>query len=227
MRDALAGRSCERPPIIAAGITLAARLAQIRVDDALLEPQAITTGVVDAVRTMRLDGVTLDVPRACFLSSARDWHPEEIASIQVLGEVIRRVRALLRDSAAVLLALPGPWYLSAEQWLSHDPTDLTGVVDDLLPLVRFLSPECVDGFAVVEGSISADADLTAASDALVPLWNFARHFAVPSLFIACDGPAGLVGIGADAIAVSAWTSHGERVDTEGSRIGRWLTGGHM
>jgi hypothetical protein len=208
--------------VIALGIALAARTAQISVRDAFNDADQITTGIVDAIRALNLDGLIVEIPPDCFSSKDKEWTPSGDSTIRVLGEVIRRTRILLAESGGVIAAMPGPWRLTQMGWLSHDEGDFSGAIDDLVPVVGLLEPDSLDGLAVLEDSVADSADLDSARDALVPIWNLARHFAVPSLFVAHDGPRRLDALGADALAVSSWVGP-EFPQRSGSRIGGWLT----
>lgn len=97
--------------------------------------------------------------------------PVERAHLAAAAEAIQRLRTLLGERAALVALLPAPE----------------------LELANALGLQHVDALGV----IAAEEE----PDRLVPLWNVARYYAVPSVLLCPRGTTEAARAGADAVAV--------------------------
>ncbi len=189
VRRHLMGRGADRPPLIAFATAFAARLDQVDPDALWQDPGALTRALMSLDALFGLDAIVVDVPRAALRSDA----------LSGIADGVARLRALLGDRAALVLALPGPLTQSGLGGATTGELEERG--DELLEAAKRLGPEHADCLAIVERAPVGSDDAQPLDDALAPLWNTARHYSVASLLLAAEGGLELADTGADAVSV--------------------------
>ncbi len=119
-----------------------------------------------------------------------------------MSDAIGRLRTTAGDGVALIIALPGPLTLAAAPGADPAAT-LEDLGDELVETAHALRPERADCLAVVEQTAVSSGDVEPLEDALTPLWNAARYYAIASMLVAAEGVPELGETGADAVAV--WT----------------------
>jgi hypothetical protein len=101
---------------------------------------------------------------------------------------------------AIGLLLPGPWWIGRS--LEKEPTlaSLEGTVATLLQIAQSLDPPSLDLLGVLEEDTLASQPLDDVVSALSSIWNSARYYSIPSLFLAADAGPATGGDGATATA---------------------------
>jgi hypothetical protein len=193
VRRHLAGRDADRPPLIAFATDLAARLEQIQARELWDDAGLLTRTLMGLQGLFGLEAIVVDVPLAA-LGSDR---------VAAVADGVARIRALVGDGAALVLAVPGPLTAAAAAGRDRAPETLEDLAAEILGAVKQLGPEHADCLAVVERAAVAAADAGPLDDALAPLWNTARYFNATGLLVAADGPAELGDTAADAVIVWA------------------------
>ena len=189
VRRHLMGRGADRPPLVAFATAFAARLDQVDADALWQDPGALTRALMSLDALFGLDAIVVDVPRAALRSDA----------LSGIADGVARLRALLGDRAALVLALPGPLTQSGLGGATTGELEERG--DELLEAAKRLGPEHADCLAIVERAPVGSDDAQPLDDALAPLWNTARHYSVASLLLAAEGGLELADTGADAVSV--------------------------
>lgn len=193
VRQHLGGRGSDRPPLIAFANDFAARLEQVEPAQMWRDAGVLTRALTGLEALFGLDAVTVEVPAAGLV-------PDRLG---VLADGLARVRTLLGNRAAVVLALPGPLTCAVDAGRDNSPETLEQLGTGILEAAKTLGPEHADCLAVIERVPVRGEDVQPLDDALVPLWNVARYYAAPSMLVVADGVSELADTSADALAV--WT----------------------
>lgn len=127
----------------------------------------------------------------------------EVDSAPVWAEAIHRLRILVGDRAALAVVLDGAG-LGVANALGLEQVDVLGVLER----------------ALLDGDGAAEL-----ADRLTPLWNVARYYAVPSVFVAARAPAAAAEVGADAVVVWEGASAAELLAAGARRAGHSLLAG--
>jgi hypothetical protein len=191
VRAHLAGRPADRRPFLPFATALAARLDQVPPEQLLDEASSLTRALAGAQSLLDLDAVIVDVPPPALTA----------AGIAVVGEAVLRLRASLGDRAALVLALPGPRTLAEAGSVEPTPDALDDFGAGILAAANELDPHRADCLAIVERAALPDEAVGALDEALSPLWNAARYYALPSLFVAAQAGPAAARIGSDAISI--------------------------
>lgn len=192
VRRHLAGRDADRPPLIAFATEFAARLEQVQARELWDDAGLLTRTLMGLQALFGLEAVVVDVPLAAL-------HPDRVPTV---ADGVARIRALVGDRAALVLAVPGPLSAAAATGRDRAPETLEDLAAEILGAVKLLGPEHADCLAVVERAPVAAVDVRPLDDVLAPLWNTARYFNATGLLVAADGPAELGDSAADAVI--AW-----------------------
>ena len=191
VRQQLADRGADRPPLIAFATAFAARLEQVEPLQMWDDAGILTRTLMGLDALFGLDAIVVNVPVAALA-------PDRLGTV---ADGLGRLRALLDDQAALVLALPGPLTLAAAAGRDRALDTLESLGAEILDALKLLGPEHADCLAVVElVPVTAD-DPQPLDDALAPVWNTARYYGAASLLVAAEGPAELGDTGADALVV--------------------------
>lgn len=196
VRQHLAGRAADRAPLIAFATEFAAHLEQVDQRGMWEDPGVLTRTLMALEALFGLDAIVVDVPVAAL---ARDRLPP-------VADSLARLRTLLADRAALVLALPGPMTCAAVAGRDPSPETLEDLGAEILGAFKALGPEHADCLAAVELVPVAIDDAQPLDDALAPIWNTARYYTAASMLVAADGPIELGGTAADALAAWAGAS---------------------
>jgi hypothetical protein len=162
------------------------------------DPQTLTQSLMETAVVCKLECVVL-APPAEAVRTAVAGEPEA-PELTATREAIIRLRTLLDDRAALVLALPGPFELAAAIGRASDEDELDDIVAALLRLTQSLHPPNLDVVAVVERAVPAgNEDLL--GSALASLWNSAHYYSMPGLLVAGSGGELMARTQADAVAV--------------------------
>jgi hypothetical protein len=205
----LGGRDADRPPLIAFATDFAARLEQVEARELWQDVGVLTRTLMSLEGLFGLDAIVVDVPVAA-LADGR---------LATVADGVARLRMLLDDRAALVLALPGPLTCAADAGRDRTPETLEDLGAEILDAAKTIGPEHADCLAVIERAPVTGADVQPLDDALTPLWNAARYYAAPSLLVAADGPGELADSGADALVVWAGASPHELAARGARRVG--------
>jgi hypothetical protein len=191
VRAHLAGRPADRPPFLPFATELAARLEQVPPGQLLDEASSLTRTLAGVQALLDLDAVIVDVPPSALTA----------AGLGVVGEAVLRLRASLGDRAGLVLALPGPRTLAEAGSVEPTPDALDDLGAGILAAANEIDPHRADCLAIVERAALPDEAVDALDEALSPLWNAARYYALPSLFVAAQAGPAAARIGSDAISI--------------------------
>jgi hypothetical protein len=209
VRRCLGARDTDRPPLIAFATDLAARLEQVDPSALWQDAGVLTRTLMGLEGLFGLDAIVVDVPVAA-LADGR---------LATVADGLARLRTLLDERAALVLALPGPFTCAAAAGRDRAPETIEDLGAEILDAAKVLGPEHADCLAVVERAPVTGDDAQRLDDALAPLWNAARYYAAPSLLVVAEGTAELADSGADALVVWAGASPYELVARGARRVG--------
>ncbi len=209
VRRHLVGGGADRPPLIAFATRFAARLEQVDPDSLWRDPGVLTRALLGLEALFGLDAIVVDVPPVAL----------RVDALAPVADGVARLRALLGDRTALVLAVPGPLTLG-DPGRSRAPEGLDEVAAGLLEAVNQLGPAHADCLAVVERTRVGGDDAPLLDEALAPLWNIARHYATASLLVAAEGGIELADTGADAVTVWSGISP-EELAAGGARHVGW------
>ncbi len=196
VRLCLAGRDADRPPLIAFATDFAARLEQVEPLQMWQDAGVLTRTLVGLQALFGLDAIVVDVPVAALVEDR----------LERVADGLARLRTLLAQRAALVLALPGPLTRAAAAGRDRAPETLEDLGAEITHAAKLLGAEHADCLAAVElAPVRAD-DVQPLEDALAPLWNIARYYSAASLLVAAEGPVELGDTGADALVVWAGAS---------------------
>lgn len=218
VRQFLVGGEADRPPFLPLPMELAARLAQVRPAELMEDPHLMTQSLLETVAVCDFDSVALALPRESLTDPAGAGFPGNDLVLGVLHEAVHRLRAIWGDRVGMVVLLPGPgtWATSGDRWPSL--TELEDVVARLLAALNFLQPPLLDGFGVLEED-TPDATVDDLSESLAAVWNLARYYAVPSVFVTAHGGTSAARTGADAVAVWDGVAPAELLGAGAQRVG--------
>lgn len=201
-RRYLSGEETDRPPFLPLATELTARLAQVEPPELFSDPHLLTQSFIQAAAVCRFECVLLRPPADAVVDAVGSPDPVGHETLAVVREGVTRLRALLQDRVAVGLLLPGPWWIGRSLEREPTPAALEGTVGTLLQIAQSLDPPSLDLLGVLEEDTLASQHLDDVVSSLSSLWNSARYYSVPSLFLAADaGPA----TGSDgATAAARW-----------------------
>jgi hypothetical protein len=214
VRRFLSGREGDRPPFVAFATELAARLEQVDPERLIEEPNALTRALLGLQELFRLEAIVLEVPA--------DTLPRAGGAV---AEGLKRLRALLGERAAVVLALPGPRTIAAVADEPPTAEALDRFGSELLAAAASLEPQHADCLAVLERVEVRDEEIAALDEALTPLWNAARYYSLPSLLVLARAGRAAAGSGANAVAVWEGATGAELVQAGARRVGIPVTVG--
>jgi hypothetical protein len=218
VRTFLLGGEADRPPFLAFASGLAARLAQRSRDELLSDPQSLTQAHLDAVAVCGFECVLLDPGDRPVLEAQRGAVPGGGEALRVLAEAEERLRVLLGESAALGVVLPGPLALASQLGRPPEVDELESLGSTILGVFQSLRPPLVDLVVVREGSVRED-QVAEIGAALAPLWNAARYYSMPSLFLAARAGVAVASVGADAVAVGEGAAPEELALAGAKRVG--------
>jgi hypothetical protein len=220
VRRFLLGSEADYPPFLPFSIELAARLAQASPEELFSDPHLLTQSLLEAVAVCDLESVVLALPKTAVGPPDASGFPEADPVLDVVREGLHRLRSMWSDRIGIAVLLPGPlaWVRHREQDRQASLAELEEVVARLLPATNFLQPQLLDGFGVLEDE-TPEGGMDDLSEALAALWNLARYYAVPSMFVSSRGVAATARIGANAISVWEGASPDELVRSGAGRVG--------
>lgn len=196
VRRHLAGRGADRAPLVAFVTEFAAHLEQLEPHEMWQDAGLLTRTLMGLEALFGLDAIVVDVPVAAL---ARGHLPP-------VADGLARLRTLLADRAALVLALPGPLTCAAAAGRDRSPETLEDLGAEILGAFKMLGPEHADCLATVERAPITIDDVQPLDDALGPIWNTARYYTAASMLVAAEGPTELGDTAADALAVWAGAS---------------------
>ena len=215
-RRYLLGEDVDRPPFVAFATDLTARLAQTTPAALFADPQTLTQSFMETVAVCELESVLLAPPTEA-VRTAVAGEPEA-PELAVTGEAIVRLRTLLEDRAALILALPGPLELAATMGGASDEDTLDEIVAALLRITQSMHPPALDIVAVVEREVPG-GDEEMLGSALASLWNSAHYYSMPGLLLAASGGELIARTRADAVAVWDGTDPATLLTAGARRVG--------
>ena len=220
VRRFLLGSEADYPPFLPFPIELSARLAQASPQELLSDPHLLTQSLLEAVAVCDLESVVLALPKAAVGPPDASGFPETDSALDVVREGVYRLRSMWGDRVGITVLLPGPlaWVDQREPAHQASLAELEDVVTRLLAATNFLQPQLLDGFGVLEEG-TPDRGMDDLSEALSALWNLARYYTVPSMFVSSRGVAATAGIGANAITVWEGASPVELAQSGSGRVG--------
>jgi hypothetical protein len=205
VRRHLGGGGADGPPLIIFATEFAARLEQVEPRSLWDDAHLLTSTLLRLHSLFGVDAIVIEPPPAAVQGDRRT----------TVSDAIGRLRTIAGDSVALVLALPGPVTLATAAGADAEPT-LEELGDELVEIAHALGPQRADCLAVVERLALGVAEVEPLEDALTPLWNAARYYAVPSLLVAAQGVPELGETDADAVAVWSGASAPE-LAARGSR----------
>lgn len=190
VRRHLGRGGADRPPLILFATAFAARLEQVEPTGLWRDANQLARTLLSLHSLFGVDAIVVDPP------------PEVVRGdlLATAADAIGRLRTVAGDSAALVIALPGPLTCSGSGLEDREIT-LEDLGDELVQTAQGLGPERADCLAVVERAAVSSADVEALEDAVTPLWNAARYYSTASLLVATRGVPELGATGADALAV--------------------------
>lgn len=250
VRSTLRGRTPPRPPLIPFVHSLAARLAQISTRAMAHDPTLMANSLAQAQALFGYDAITVgfdetvaaeacgckvewaeDRPQVCSHLWKEANVPEAHAVAQrgrvpVVVEVVRRLRSILGETAALIGVVQGPWTLAchlygpdfSRDWAGDapDPADCLVLASRVgVTIARLFGEARVDALLVMESSrlpgtaVARSGDrpqqLNALRGTYRPLWNVARFYNAPGILVLREhqpaGLAELTALGATALAL--------------------------
>lgn len=189
-RRYLSGEETDRPPFLPLATDLTSRLAQVDPLELYSEPQLLTQSFLEAAAVCRFECILLRPPQDAVADAVGSGNPIDVEAFAVLREGVTRLRALLQDRVAIGLLLPGPLWIGRSLEAGTSPVELERIAGILLQVAQLLEPPSLDLLGIVEEETLPPDALGDVVSSLTPLWNAARYYSVPSLFVAADaGPA--------------------------------------
>lgn len=188
-RRYLSGEETDRPPLLPLATALTARLAQLEPVGLFSEPQLLAQSFLEAAVVCRFECILLRPPQDAIAVAVRSGDPAASETCQILREALTRLRMLMQDRVAVGVLLPGP--RSIGSLLGADTTGeaLEHTAGRLLQLWQGLEPPVLDLLGIIEDGPLSPQTLGDVVSSLSSIWNAARYYSLPSLFIAADaGP---------------------------------------
>jgi hypothetical protein len=203
VRDFLSRGEADRPPFLAMATEFTAKLAQTSVEELVGDPSLFVRSFQESIAVSGFDALMVEVRPEWALPAARGQDPSTDPLVAALREDLGRLRATFGDRLALVALLPGPRTMAPLLEVVPAGDVLEDLVAGALRLHEFLDPTALDAAAVLERTSLSGASVPELSDALATLWNVARYYAVPSLFVAAEGPGNVGEVG--ATAVTAWS----------------------
>ena len=205
VRRHLGRGGADRPPLIIFATEFAARLEQVEPRSLWEDANLLTRTLLRLHSLFGVDAIVIEPPPATLEGDRR----------ATVSDAIGRLRTIVGDSVALVIALPGPLARARAAGAGGEAT-LEDLGDELVETAHALHPERADCVAVVERTALSTADVQPLEDALTPLWNAARYYAAASLLVAAEGVPELGETSADAVAV--WTgASAQELAARGSR----------
>jgi hypothetical protein len=205
VRRHLGRGGADRPPLIIFATAFAARLEQVEPNQLWEDANLLTRTLLRVHSLFGADALVIEPPPAALGADGR----------AIVSDAIGRLRTTTGDAVALVIALPGPLTLASLPGPAPGAT-LEDLGDELVETLHALGPERADCLAVVERTAVSSGDAELLEEALTPLWNAARYYAVASMLLAAEGVPELGETGADAVAV--WTGASPRdLAARGSR----------
>lgn len=205
VRRHLGRGGADRPPLIIFATEFAARLEQTEPELLWEDANLLTRTLLRLHSLFGVDALVIEPPPAALGGDGRG----------IVSDAIGRLRTTAGDGVALVIALPGPLTLASAPGADTGAT-LEDLGDELVATAHALHPERADCLAVVERTVVSSGDAQPLDEALTPLWNAARYYAVASMLVAAQGVPELGETGADAVAVWTGASVGD-VAARGSR----------
>jgi hypothetical protein len=201
VRRFLQGGDADRPPFVPFVTDLAGRLSRTSHDELFSDPQALTDAFLKTVTVCELDCVVLNLGTEVVGDAAVGADPSGVRGLGVVKEGVLRLRALLGERAGLAVVLPGPLDLAAHHGRTPSESELEDLASALLKVAGHLEPPSFDALGLLEHGPIGAAGAARLADALSVLWNVARYYAMPSLFVAGEGDAAVGRIGATSVSV--------------------------
>jgi hypothetical protein len=201
-RRYLAGEETDRPPFLALATDLTAGLAQVEPQELFSDPHLLTQSFIQTAAVCRLDCVLLRPPADAVVDAVGSPDPLGHETLAAVREAVTRLRALLQDRVAIGLLLPGPWWIGRSLDWGPTPATLEDTAGTLLQIAQSLDPPSLDLLGFVEEDTLASQPLDDVVSSLSSLWNSARYYSIPSLFVAAN--AGPTAGGDGATAAARW-----------------------
>ena len=218
-REFLQGRAADRPPFLPHALDVAARVASATRADLLADPHLLTTALLDVVELCAFEAAVLALREEEVRGVGDGSPPAQVPALEVCAEAVSRLRALLGERAAIAIALPGPASLLGGRASEQDPGRLEEAAARLLQAADFLGPPQLDVLGVVETLPVGSGDVDALEPVLSPLWNIARFYSMPSLFLAGSADPAVGSIGASAVAAWEGATPDELAGAGANRVG--------
>jgi hypothetical protein len=136
----------------------------------------------------------------------------------VVREGVHRLRALLGDRAGLVVVLPGPLDLAARHGRTPTAVELEDLASSLLKVAGHLDPPSFDALGVLEAGPIGREGADRLADALGVLWNVARYYSMPSLFVAGEADGSVGRIGSTSVTVWRGADPGALAE-DGARVG--------
>jgi hypothetical protein len=197
---------------------LAARLSQSSRDELFADAQALTEAFLKVVAVCELDCVVLNLGVELVGEAAVGADPGSVRALEVVREGVHRLRALLGDRAGLVVVLPGPLDLAASHGRSPSDVELEDLASSLLKVAGHLDPPSFDALGVLEAGPIGREGADRLADALGVLWNVARYYSMPSLFVAGEADAAVGRIGSTSVTVWRGADPGALAE-DGARVG--------
>lgn len=219
VRNYLLGREADRAPFLPFATDFTAGLAQVASDELFSDPHLLTQSFLEVLAVCRFDAVLLNLSPQAVAGAARGEPPEQQGALAVVRESVHRLRTLVSERAGIVVVVPGPRTLAAFLGSSGAPGDLDGLGAGLLAAANFVQPQLLDGLGILETEPVPDEDAGELGTALTALWNSARYYSIPSLFVAARAGRPVGTIGAAAVAVWEGATLEELVEEGANRVG--------
>jgi hypothetical protein len=219
LRGFLLGREADRPPFLPLSLDLTARLGQVSTQELLGDPHLLAQAFLESTAVCGFEVMALALPAEPVEGVIKGRDPAESHVLSSVREGLNRLRALVDDRQAMIVLLPGPLMMTARLARPEEQPDLEGAVARLLAVLQFLDPPVLDAVAVLEGDRIRPESLGKLAEGLATLWNTARYYSIPSLFIAAAGTHRVAEIGADAVVVWEGASPRELLAGGARRVG--------
>jgi hypothetical protein len=217
-RTFLSGDAAQ-PPFPVDATALAAALAQVPEGEMLVDPNLFARSFLECATVCGLESLLIAVPEDLALPVVNGRDPADEPALAALREGLARLRANAQDRLALAALLPGPSTLCRTRRSNVTVDALEDTVSGLLRLQEYLDPPTLDAIAVLERSELRPSEHADIRDALATLWNVARYYAIPSMFLAADGGIELAQIGADAVVVWQGATPTELLAEGARRVG--------
>ena len=130
VRRHLAGRDADRPPLIVFATEFAARLEQVQARELWDDAGLLTRTLMGLQALFGLEAVVVDVPLVAL-------HPDRVPTV---ADGVARIRALVGDRAALVLAVPGPLSAAAATGRDRAPETLEDLGAEILGAVKRSAP---------------------------------------------------------------------------------------